>query len=42
MSGEAQAHSAFKAQGVPGFTVDKNPWDSLGAGMVFAGIRLGV
>lgn len=42
MSGEAQAHSVFKAQGVPGFTVDKNPRDCLGAGLVFAGIGLGV
>lgn len=42
LSGEAQAHSVFKAQGVPGFTVDKNPRDCLGAGLVFAGIGLGV
>lgn len=26
LSGEAQAHSVFEAQGVPGFTVDRNPW----------------
>lgn len=42
LSGEAQAHSVFKAQGVPGFTVDRNPQDCLGAGLVFAGIGLGV
>lgn len=42
VSGEAQPHSVFKAQEAPGFTVDKNPWDCLGAGLVIAGIGLGV
>lgn len=30
------------AQGVPGFTMDKTPWNCLRAGLDFAGIGLGV
>lgn len=30
------------AQGVPGFTMDKNPWNCLRAGLDFAGIGFGM